>query len=93
MSQLFDILIFRSCGASGMFDVYSRSLELFQSSSKYFPHSSNSSLFTGGSTFHLLTFVTRFVIDFPVMSLMMENPFYVWFRVAASLASTDFCCR
>ena len=27
----------RSCGASGMFDVFSRSLELFKSSSKYFP--------------------------------------------------------
>ena len=28
----------RSCGASGMFDVSTRSLELFKSSSKYFPH-------------------------------------------------------
>ena len=27
----------RSCGASGMFDVFSRSRELFKSSSKYFP--------------------------------------------------------
>ena len=28
----------RSCGASGMFDVFIRSLELFKSSSKYFPY-------------------------------------------------------
>ena len=32
-----DIFIFRSCGASAMFDVSTRSLELFNSSSKYFP--------------------------------------------------------
>ena len=115
----FDIFIFRSCGAFGMFDVSTKSLELFKSSSKYFPHSSiNSSLFAGGSPFlffhvyctvslykkikfsikdflskcdeicrklriwsHLLKkslmenfiFCSMFVVDFPVMSLMMEN--------------------
>ena len=89
----FDIFIFRSCGASGMFDVSKRSLELLKSSSKYFPHSStNSSLFTGGSPLLLFMFVALFVIDF-VKSLMMENTLDYWFRVCASSASTHVCRR
>ena len=90
----FDIFIFRCCGVSGMFDVSIRSLELFKSSSEYFPHSSTiSSQFAGGSLFLLFRSVALFMVDFPDMSLFMKNTLSGCFRVAASSASAQFCYR
>ena len=66
----FDVFMFGSCSTSGMFDVSARLLELSKSSSKYSSHSfTNSSLFAGGSPFLLFTFVTLFMVDFPVILL------------------------
>ena len=87
----FGVPIFRSYGASGMFDVSTRSLELFKSSSIYFSHSStNSSLFAGGSQFLLFTFVALFATDFPVMCLMMKNGLDDWFRVLCFVGFNTF---
>ena len=74
-----------------MFDVSTRPLKLFKSSSEYFLHSStNSSLFVRESPFLLFTFVALFVVNFLVMSLMMENIIDDCFRVAAFSVSTHF---
>ena len=41
----FDMFMFRICDASGMFDVSTKSLELFKTSSKYFSHFSTTHLY------------------------------------------------
>lgn len=87
------IFISRSSRDFGIFDVSTGSLKLFKSSQKRFSHSFiDSSLFAAESPFLLFTFVALLAVNFPVVSLTMENTLDDCFCVAVSMASTYFCC-